>query len=74
MEIVFIYFKLYLHFFWILSNDWVVGALIPWGRTDVIVLMGSRHYIMDVLPWLIWGNLSDDTTTVSQKINTYRLK
>ena len=38
----------------------------PWS------LSSKDHYIVDVLPWIIWGNSSDDTTTVSQRINAYR--
>ena len=38
----------------------------PWSPSD------KGHYIADVLPWFIWGNSSEDNTTVLQRINSYR--
>ena len=34
--------------------------------------LDKEHYILDVLPWFIWGNSPEDNIKVSQRINSYR--
>ena len=34
---------------------------------------GTLHILLDVIPWIFWGNASDDTTSITQRKNLFLL-
>ena len=30
-----------------------------------------NHFLLDVIPWIFWGNSQDDTTTIAERLNAF---
>ncbi|MBN2306801.1 hypothetical protein JXD20_02350 [Candidatus Peregrinibacteria bacterium] len=49
------------------NNDERVDSSENMGTFDFGTPLSAEHYILDIEPWLIWGNSPNDTTTYEDR-------